>query len=235
MSHIRMKPAGATGFRAAHTHIDRRVSTVATALIVAHTIGSNSDNNHVTTVGQVTTGATRIYLFVSYFAAGTAPVITDSLSNTWSGATLTAGAAQAARIYYCNNPSVGGAQTFTATGTGSFPTLAMIAFSTTVVSGVIDANTGTVNNGGTGLSSPGNVTPAHNNEILVTGVSWGAAGSPAATITAGYTITDQINFVSGTEGGAFAYLVQTTAAATNPQWDTKSASNTAGVIASFQV
>lgn len=202
--------------------------------LVAHSIGTQTGNNTAVTAAVDTTLAKRIYLFVSYFGSGTAPTISDSKSNTWTACLLQASSSQRARLYYCNNPTVGSGHTFTASGTGSFPTLCMEAFSTVVVSGALDINLGAA--GASGLVSPATpgATPGHNNEIIVTGTSWGVAGSSAATITGGYAVTDQQNYNGTLEGGAMAYLVQTTAASTNPQWNVHASIAPPGVIASFQ-
>lgn len=203
--------------------------------MVAHAIATNTGTTTATTSAVNTAGAKRIYVFVSYYGSGTAPTISDSLGNTWTACSALPPSTQKARLYYCNSPTVGAAHTFTATGTGSYPTICMAAFSTPVVSGALDINLAATGSG-SGLVNPAGsgATPAHNSEIIVTGTSWGAAGASAATVSGGYTVTDQVNYSAGIEGGALAYLIQTTATATNPQWNVQVINANGAAIASFQ-
>ncbi len=65
---------------------------------------------------------------------------------------------------------------------------------------------------------PGSITPSENNEVIVTAITSGG-GVTSYSIDSGFTISDQFD-LSG--GGHFplgmAYLIQTSAAASNPTW-----------------
>lgn len=156
----------------------------------------------------------------------------DSLGNTYTSITSAAeNNFMGTRLYYCSNPTVGSSVTWTTGAVGTYQGVYVAAFKGAASTSPLDQFNAVIGNGGTQTTNPGPITPTQNNELIVTGA--GTAGGSALTINSGYTISDRNTYNPGVSwGGAMAYLIQTTASATNPTW-----SNTGqypGVIASFK-
>lgn len=167
-----------------------------------------------------TTGATLIVVAISSFAAipGTGS-LADSKGNTWIALDNTS---TAERLFYCSSPIVGSGHTFTVTITGSYSSVAVLAFSG--VSGVPDLNLSQ----GANHPNPALTPPAHDNELLV---STCYIPTAPGTVTGGFTIVDSVPFVGGTYVGVQSgYLIQTTATALDPVWSGGSHTT----LASFQ-
>jgi hypothetical protein len=201
------------------------------ALVASVKSGTNSGGT--TSAGIDTTGASLLVLAVSYFTGSPAPTISDSKGNTWTPLTAvaaTAGAAnQRTRLYYAAAPTVGAAHTFTASGGGTFPGIAVLAFSGALLASPFDQE-----NGAAGVT-PGAVTPTTAGQVVVTAV--GSGDPDTGTAIDGSFAVAQAQAGSG--GNYFAvaigYLVQTTAAVANPTWTVAPGdTNTAAVIATFK-
>lgn len=197
------------------------------SLLVHAAAGAATDP---TTSAIDTTGANLIIISVSQYAGSAIGSLSDNKSNTWTGLTAQAGNAtggnqnQYCRLFYCYAPTVGAGHTFKWTGTNVFGTICVAAFSGSA-SSPFDQQNGAFGN------VPGSVTPSVDSELVVSAVSF---GSPATELVdSSLTITDKINYVSGgAEGGALAYIIQTTAGAVNPTWS--GGSGSASVIATFK-
>src|ERR1039458_5590656 len=130
----------------------------------AYAISSNA--NTATTWATGTVGATLIVLAVtsSQGSAGIPP--TDSTgSNTWTPLTEQSYTAyMRTRLWYCINPVTSASQTFSASLTGSYPSIAMYAFSSGTATPAFDQQNGAAF-GDQVTANPGNVTPAYANEI----------------------------------------------------------------------
>lgn len=99
--------------------------------------------NATTTSSVNTTGAKLIVIAVASYAVSAVPVITDTYSNTWTSIINTASvAAGRASLFYCLNPTVGAGHTFTATRTGGYQNLAVLAFSGAKATSVTDQSNG---------------------------------------------------------------------------------------------
>lgn len=176
-----------------------------------------------------TTGADLIVIAAIGFAGVTAPH--DSKSNTFTALSERTGSQCKVRIYYVVSPSVGSGHTCTANTAGQFAVGFIYAFSGCNTADAFDqesAGGGTAS--GTSLQ-PGSVTPDEDNCLIVSGLSF--FNSTGATINGGYTgaavDTDGSTHISG--GGA--YLVQTSAAATNPTWSWAGNADAAAASAVF--
>ncbi len=210
-----------------------------TFALVAHGAAGalSSNNNGVTTAGINTTGANLIVVGVAAYGGGTFPgTLTDSLSNTWTILTpQNSGGSNYAVLYYCYAPTVGSGQTFTYTSSFSFPSIGVAAFSGAIAS-PFDQQNGAVAASGLTIQ-PGSVTPSVNNEVVLTVFSDGASGV-SFSIDSGFTITDQLqklnNGTNNQEGLGLAYIIQTTAGATNPTWTAGGSSTMAATIATFK-
>ncbi len=181
--------------------------------LVAHTAAGSVAGNDITTPPIATTGASLLVAMVT--DQGPAPALTDSKGNTWTALTLPSSPAQKGQLFYVKTPTVGSGHTFsTNVGAGAVPAVAVAAFSGTAgLAADLDTASAT-----TGMSiQPGSGTPAHANEVIVTGMS--SSGTDADSIDSGFTITDQLPLLGFAHFGiALAYLIQGAAAAVNPTW-----------------
>lgn len=191
--------------------------------------------SHTSTINGIpssaidTTGAT---LYVC--ASGSLPSNTCSDSNSSTGWTcLTPVTAnQTGVICYTLTPIPGSSVTFSATG--GLGSTEFAAFSGVTA---FDQQNGASNGASGYTAQAGSVTPTANGELLVAAGSFDQAISPfPPTINLSYTITDSVQFGS-IYGSSMAYLIQTTAAASNPTW-TMGSSGTfpaiAALIATFK-
>lgn len=185
--------------------------------VLSHTSGYG-DGNTATTSAISTTGASLIVVNVSSYTPGGSFTLSDSASNTWTALTAygpNGGSTQATtQLFYAASPTTSGTHTFTASGTGVYPVVGVVAVSGTHASPYTSQESGDHNNGiGTSLA-PGSLTPSEGNCLVVTG----AAGldHTAPTADGGFT-SDSGDNVAGMSGG-IAWLVQTSAAASNPSW-----------------
>lgn len=196
-----------------------------------------SPNNGSLTSGTLNcTGADLIVVFVGTYKDWYASSFTDSNGNTYTGATLYAGTAQAGQFWYCRNPTgTLSALTFTATGVSGSITFytyyGIMAFSGGSTS-TIDQQNGALDS--TDPLQPGSITPTQNNSLVVSGIfNYVTGGSPSVnSAMTGYGVAK-----SGNIGmGGSAWLAQGTAGAINPTWTSASAggSENAVVIASFK-
>lgn len=187
------------------------------------------------TTGAInTTGATLLVVAISESAGGQVTV-SDNKSNTWTVLTGQDGSQPDSRIYYVANPTVGAGHTFTSTGGSTFSVLSVAAFSGVVTTLPFDQQNGSSAAPYSNTTAkPGSITPTQDNEVVVCG--FGTVSDPGTlTIDSGFAITNQTPFTGGTNyGGALAYLIQSTAAAVNPEWGFTGTVNGSIVIASFK-
>lgn len=184
--------------------------------LIAHTAAGNAAT--VVTSGIDTTGADFIVVSISHYTPSGAATLSDSKGNTWTPLTDRAQAAVSAQIFYCENPVVGSGHTFQYSGGGNYyPSIFVSAWSGSKASSAFDAE-----NGATAASGPlstGSITPAEDNELIITALGCNNFPSTAITVNGGFTVTDTIETVAGVHfGGGMAYLVQTSASSANPQW-----------------
>ncbi len=181
-----------------------------------------------------TTGADLIVVSVGY-AQGTSPSVSDNKGNTYTPLTVRTGTSWSHRLYYCGGPStpvVGAGHTFTVSGSGILAFMAVQAWSGSHLTSVLDAETG-AGSGAASTLQPGSITPSQNNELIVTGVVSDTGGLPSVDL--GFSISDSEAAVGGSfAAGAFAYLVQTSAAAVNPTWTFGGANDDATSMAAFK-
>lgn len=203
--------------------------------LVTHTVKQTADTNSVTSNAIDTTGCTLLLIAVADYAVNTKTAITDSKGNSWTELTIWAGSVSRIRILYSVPTSVGSGHTFTATGTTTFVSIAVQAWSGAATVPFDQQN------GNQNPISPfnsiqvGSVTPSENNEIVVAALISSTIGS-TYTIDSGMTISDQAPNVSSTAFGiGFAYIIQTTAGAINPTWSfSASDSNASSIDATFK-
>lgn len=162
------------------------------------------------------TGATLGVIVIGYYVGGT-PSVSDSKGNTWTPRTAYSGTGEPAiRIYYSALTSVGASHTFTVSGSGIYAAICASVFSGGTVYG---QESGSTANAAT--KQPGSITPAENNELLISGVisNDGTESQPTFGVDGGFAKThNQLYFSSNCYAVAMGYLIQTTAAAANPTW-----------------
>lgn len=202
---------------------------MAIALVANVALTPPSDDGGTT--GAIdTTGANFIVVAATLDALGT-PAISDNKGNSYSiFLSAATGTFSRERLYYVINPTVGSGHTFTITNTNIHPTICVAAFSGVNTSSTFDVeNTNVDNSSGTTIQA-GSITPSNNDSLIVAAFGMTAAGS--ASINSGYTITDQVS-TGNSWGLALAYLIQTTAAATNPTWTGPTDNSRLATIAAF--
>lgn len=193
------------------------LSDASAAFSVIANIAAGSTSSTAVTTGSVdTTGATFMVVWVASYKNATFPTLTDSKSNTWTAASLRTCAGPFCawgKFFYVNNPTVGSGHTFTVTCSGScYPSVEAQAFSGNLTT----ATPFDQESGGT-AAQPGSITPSVANSLLVTAYATDTVDT--LTVDSGFTISDQITFVSGQRfGSAMAYLIETSIAAQNPTW-----------------
>lgn len=183
------------------------------------------------TTGSIdTTGASFLVLNVAWYDPGTAPTISDSKSNTWSALTKQTSTGSS-RLYYCASPSVGSGHTFSANGTGSYPSIQVLAFSGSHGT-PFDQQNGAASAGAT--LATGSITPSEDNELVIAGLVHGDNLGGAVSIDGGFTAYKNAFSSGNNMGGGIAYLIQTTATAANPSWSVTTSTQLAATIASFK-
>lgn len=184
------------------------------------------------TTGAIdTTGASFLVLAVGWYVGGTAPSVSDSKSNTWVPLTQQSfGGVSSSRLYYSIAPTVGSGHTFTASGSSSYSSICVLAFSGSHASPYDQEN-------GSGATSStiqaGSLTPSEDNCLVVAGVC-PSDGSGNISINGGFTEYDIIWVIGNNEGCGIGYLIQTTAAAANPTWTMDASSAVTATIATFK-
>lgn len=201
--------------------------------VIASVAAGSADKNTVTTAGIDTTGADLLILVRSDFGASRAAV-SDSKGNSWNALTVSqaAGSGGATTIFWSKPVAVGAAHTFTATQANSFPTLNVLAVSGGAALAPADQENGAAFAAAT-TAQAGSITPTENNEIVIAAITHDTAVASLA-IGSSYNLSTSVVTNTNHEGGGLAYIIQTSAAATNPQWSWNTASNGSARIASFK-
>lgn len=203
------------------------------SFISATSVGS-SDGNGPTTPAIDTIGAGILLVGIVSYESSTAPTPSDSKGNTWTPLTASSIVAGArSQLFYSVPTSVGSGHTVTVSGAGNFSSACFASFSGGAASPF------DVENGGTGTStSPSagtGIAPTVDNELLIA-----LAGTGAGTLTAidgGFTFAGSAVAYSAALhfGAAMAYLIQTTATASDPNWTNSVSVDWSARIASLKV
>lgn len=188
--------------------------------------------NGVTSGSADSTGSSDITINVAWYPGSGDPTVSDSKGNTWTPLTAqNSSSISKNRLYYCHNPTVGSGHTFSANGTGTYPSIQVVGFSGGAASPFDVENGATAN----WVSvQPGSVTPSEDNELVVTGLCHYDNSAGAVTVNGGFTAHNMPYSSGNYMGGGIAYLIQTSATAANPTWDVTSATYLATTIATFK-
>jgi hypothetical protein len=189
--------------------------------LIAHAALGKTGTTAPTTPAIDTTGAQLIVLAaITYVPGGGNPTPTDSKGNTWIQCTPLAAATNArVTLWYAAAPTitVGAGHTFTVPN-GQFQAIAVAAFNGITPPIGLDFVTATVQNAHASPCVNGTVTPSVNGALVITACGWDPSATPLS-VSSPFTISDQVNWVSGQSMGVgLAYAVQTTAAASTPSW-----------------
>jgi len=178
-----------------------------------------------------------IVIVLSWFSGVTTGVTpTDSKNNTWTPLTRKASLAGtvSTQVFYCYGPTTDANHTFSMAGTQVYPSIYAAAFSGSTTSPADQESAGGTVTAGTTVST-GSATPSQNNELLIAAVvTDGGSGITVDNATSGFTVLDTQDPTGSAEGGALAYLIQTTAAAKNPVYTWTTNANAAAIQETFK-
>jgi hypothetical protein len=197
--------------------------------LIAHLAAQSSTNSTFTSSSIDTTGADTLFVEVSWYdGAGGGAVLTDSKSNTWTALTARTNTSQStsrSQMYYAQNATVGSGHTFTLTGTTSFPSFAMAAFSGGDLSAPYDSGFGEIVGyaDGPATITLSSTTPTNDNSLIISSIQ-DQDGTNTVSVTQ-VTITDYNPRVANSLGSGLAYLIQTSKAASSPVWSNFNSGN----------
>ncbi len=204
-----------------------------TIAVVAHTQVTGL-NGGTTSPDVNTTGATLIVIHNARYGPGGAISVSDNKGNFYSPLTeQDDGAVSKARLWYCENPTVGANHNFTCSGSVTANASDIIAFSGTLTSGALDTGSDKGSSGNTGTSgSGGSFTPSAANSVVVSG--WSANSGSSGPSCSGFTVSDSADYSGGNNvSGGLAYQIQTTATNVNPTWSWSGSTNWCVTEATF--
>jgi hypothetical protein len=186
----------------------------------------STGGNSVTTDPMDTTSADLLVACLQYYWGVVNPAtLTDSKGNTWTlhgGNNTVSPTVSVLRIYTCFNPTTDAAHTFTVAENATYAAISVLAF---VGAAAYEANTSAIVQGGSGAGDlgasaiqPGSITPAENNELLITALGRRYITS-TANVDSGFTKVGHVVESDGNHLGLdVAFKIQSTAAAINPTW-----------------
>ena len=208
------------------------IARAAAFSLVAHTGGALGLSSPKTTSAIDTTGANLLVVVLVSNNGTVAHLSFDSKSNSWTPLTAqTQVSGSQVQIYYCVPTTVGSGHTVTFQASSNFYASGYFAAFSGSAAAPFDVQNGATNTSAT--MSPGSITPAFNDELVISGISMHLSSAP--TVDASMTVLDSNGFLSGNYfGGGIAYKIQTAAAVINPVWTMSSSDKTACVIASFK-
>jgi hypothetical protein len=210
-----------------------QVGNAAWTLLAHGTAQQNGGGAPVSTGALNCTGATLLAVGISNYS--TVPTVSDSQSNSWvlatSNTTNTSGEVYLYYVYVSSGSQVSSTQTFTIVGGGNFATEFVQCWAGSRATPLDQTNGGSATFNFT--LQTGSITPTLNNELVISVID--DYQQSALAIDSGFTISDSTNWGgSGTSNaGGMAYLIQGTAAATNPTWSWTTQDQAAAIIASF--
>jgi len=213
------------------------VQAHAGVILISHVSAAASAGDHTTvTTGPIdTTGADFIAVCVGFAFNDTISSVTDSEVNSVSARTAYLSTNDAAaQLFFIASPSTSATHTFTVNCTAScFPSADVAVFRGSKLSSPYESENGAHNDSSATLQ-PGSISPAENNELLISCLGF-AGATATASIDSGFSISDQQDWANAVNiGSALAYLNETTAASKNPQWSLTASQSTAASIATFK-
>lgn len=178
------------------------------------------------TTGNKNTSTANLIVVGIWCLTSAGENLSDNQSNIYTKLTSQIDFGMDVVFYYKISPTTSSTHTFTTTS--HFVGVGVQSWLSTGTP-VFDQESGNHANA-SGNLQPGSLTPSVNNCICIT--AFGTFNGAAPTTPSGYTSTAN-NATSTAEGGGMAYLIQTTATATNPTWNGTGSSQCA-VLAIFK-
>lgn len=204
----------------------------------------SSDTHSAATSEIDTTGADLLVAAVADYQVN-GSIVTDNYGNTWlkDPPTLYQDATselEQCQLWYAKNAICGPHHVFYATEAtptlGSQPSIAVAAFRFSNTSAPFDTENGNSHDvPALTTIAPGSITPSEDRCLVITAMASDTAISTPG-IDGGFTIIEHQSQVPEAYGISLAYLIQDSAAAANPTWDSGlgSAGGLTAVIASFK-
>lgn len=181
--------------------------------------GGGTSASSATTTSIDTTGGTILLLGVCDFGGSTsASSVSDNKGNAYVKIAETDVSGYSVSIFACFNPTVGSGHTATYSAGTTYPSIHLSAWS-----GAVSIPGYAVGSGSAAATSrqPGSITPISDGHCIVTYLFNGAVQT--YSINGGFTKMTGVAYNAGvTVGLEAAYLIQTTAAASNPTWSCSS-------------
>ncbi|MEE8607919.1 MAG: hypothetical protein V3S55_09950 [Nitrospiraceae bacterium] len=191
-----------------------------------------TDDDSADTPSLDTTGADLIIVGVTGFSLAF-NTITDNKSNTWVELTnVNGGGNMDSVLFYSLPDTVGTGHVITYAETGSFPVIGALSFSGGKSTQSPDESTGT--HTGATSAQAGIVTPVADGSVIAQLLVNGSSRTGMA-IDNSYIHEHERNFVSSQNVSfAMAYLIQGTAADTNPTWTWSGSEQGSQAAATFE-
>ncbi len=185
------------------------------ALTASGANATNADGASIN-VGDTSGGNFAAVGVASYFVIPITAV-TDNKGNTpYSALTLYNDGTQNIQLFFFENLATGANHTFTAARTSAFPAIVAAVFSGVKTASAFDLENGTALGSSALPQQPGAITPSENNELVIAALSFYNA-SATISVDSPFTMIGQVDFASGVNFGVgMAYVIQTTAALSNP-------------------
>ena len=187
-----------------------------------------------TTPSFNSSGASLLVVAIAY-NGGCGLAFTDSLANVWTALPPVASNTNypIGQIWYTASPNVGSAQTLTlTTPTACYATVFFTAWSGTSAS-PYDNQIGRVLDG-VSSATPGSITPAASNELVVSFLSSQNGTTTGIGVSGGISLLDVTCENRTGRCGGFGYTVQTTATTINPTWVQSISTAMTTAVAAFQ-
>jgi hypothetical protein len=208
---------------------------MAWAHVNAYAEGAPALGGTWTSAAQDTTGADFIIIEIGYDAGGT-PVVSDNKGNTnWQPLTSYLQGSVRGRFVYHFNAVSGTGHTFTFTGAAAYAGASIAWYSGGGTTDPFDTGTDTgAGSTGTTANQGASQTPSQNDCLVVAGLGIDGIAT-TASINGGFTIRASVDLAGSSHyGSAIADLIQTTAAAADPDWTIGVASPAVAMIAVFK-
>jgi hypothetical protein len=198
--------------------------------IIAHGAAGTTSNSTVSvTLNDTGANLDVVILPTNVMNQNVPSDLTDSASNVnWNySRALENTGIYGLQFAWINNPTTSATHTFSYVDSSTaFPAMAVIALAGSF--GGVENCVGTANTSSTSLAT-GSLTPSLANSIIITGYAENSGASSTYSITGSFTIADQHDGTGGRAAVGSAYLIQTSAAASNPTWS-KSGGNAANQV-----
>lgn len=204
-----------------------------------HAKASAASFSTVTTPTRTSAASGSTFVVICTGLSGSAPVITDSKSNSWAGSQVgveqdTGAASVSCWMFRIENATGGALHTFTATG-GNYPTIMVVELLGMLTSSVYDSATLSqgIDSASPFTRTTGTLSQA--DEILVAGLVSNSGSTSSFAESSGFTVQENETDGSNQVPGCLATRIVSGVATYTPSF-TDAATSTAGIIvAGFKI